>query len=215
VRLPLLHTGAGDYYRYDRFVDHSEFSRSAYVSTYPAIVRARQLLNMPAAEKEILDANGVNDSDTQALSKSCPCCGGRMVIIETFERGDAPRYRPAAPVRIDTFMTAVICPRTLLTIRCLRRLSRRHGYARPSIIATQQISRSITLRAPQRSFRRHPPPHYRLAERTQFPSNPARAALKSPLTRGTALRRLFLPAVPSFGGSAARAHRTILRAADV
>jgi hypothetical protein len=31
----------------------------------------------------------------------CPCCGGRMVIIETFLRGAAPRYRPAV-IRIDT-----------------------------------------------------------------------------------------------------------------
>ena len=35
----------------------------------------------------------------------CPCCGGRMVIIETFQRGCSPRYRPAASpivIRIDT-----------------------------------------------------------------------------------------------------------------
>ena len=38
-------------------------------------------------------------------SHPCPCCGGRMIIIETFERGSAPHYRPAAPtvaIRIDT-----------------------------------------------------------------------------------------------------------------
>jgi hypothetical protein len=34
----------------------------------------------------------------------CPSCGGRMVIIETFEAGSMPRHRPSAPiaVRIDT-----------------------------------------------------------------------------------------------------------------
>jgi hypothetical protein len=35
----------------------------------------------------------------------CPCCGGRMTIIETFERRCSPRYRPAPPspmLRIDT-----------------------------------------------------------------------------------------------------------------
>ncbi len=38
-------------------------------------------------------------------SHPCPCCGGRMVIIETFQRGASPRYRPAAStavIRIDT-----------------------------------------------------------------------------------------------------------------
>ena len=36
---------------------------------------------------------------------SCPCCGGRMIVIETFQRGASPRYRPAAStavIRIDT-----------------------------------------------------------------------------------------------------------------
>jgi len=35
----------------------------------------------------------------------CPCCGGAMVIIETFEAGQTPRHRPRAPstaIRIDT-----------------------------------------------------------------------------------------------------------------
>jgi hypothetical protein len=38
-------------------------------------------------------------------SQPCPCCGGRMIIIETFQRGSSPRYRPAAStavIRIDT-----------------------------------------------------------------------------------------------------------------
>ena len=35
----------------------------------------------------------------------CPCCGGRMVIVETFEAGCAPRNWPTEPtvaIRIDT-----------------------------------------------------------------------------------------------------------------
>jgi hypothetical protein len=35
----------------------------------------------------------------------CPCCGGRMIIIERFERGSTPRYHPSPPtpvIRIDT-----------------------------------------------------------------------------------------------------------------
>jgi hypothetical protein len=37
-----------------------------------------------------------------ALSVPCPCCGGRMIIIEIFERGCAPRYRPTVPNRVDS-----------------------------------------------------------------------------------------------------------------
>jgi hypothetical protein len=66
------------------------------------IARAHQLLNMPAAKNEASDADGTDDGERQALSHPCPCCGGRMVVIETFERGAAPRYRPPAPVRVDT-----------------------------------------------------------------------------------------------------------------
>jgi hypothetical protein len=36
---------------------------------------------------------------------SCPCCGGRMIIIEVFARDTTPRYQPGAPasaIRIDT-----------------------------------------------------------------------------------------------------------------
>ena len=35
----------------------------------------------------------------------CPCCGGRMIVIEVFARGTRPRHRPTAPatvIRIDT-----------------------------------------------------------------------------------------------------------------
>ena len=36
----------------------------------------------------------------------CPCCGGRMVIIETFERGATPRYQPTAPTHIGSIDTS-------------------------------------------------------------------------------------------------------------
>jgi hypothetical protein len=39
------------------------------------------------------------------VSLASPCCGGRMLIIETFAPGCEPKYRPtAAPrvIRIDT-----------------------------------------------------------------------------------------------------------------
>jgi hypothetical protein len=36
---------------------------------------------------------------------NCPCCGGRMIVIEVFARGATPRHRPTGPatvIRIDT-----------------------------------------------------------------------------------------------------------------
>jgi hypothetical protein len=50
--------------------------------------------------------NHADDADQlPTLSHPCPCCGGRMIIIETFERGCSPHYRPTGPmiaIRIDS-----------------------------------------------------------------------------------------------------------------
>jgi hypothetical protein len=63
------------------------------------IARARRLLNMPAPRVAPSDPG---DAEPQSLSHPCPCCGGRMIVIETFERGCTPRYRPTAPNPIDS-----------------------------------------------------------------------------------------------------------------
>src|SRR3984893_160898 len=69
------------------------------------IARARRLLDVPAAQPEAGDDSRAEDPDLKPLPHPCPCCGGRMVIIEIFRRGSSPRYRPAtstAVIRIDT-----------------------------------------------------------------------------------------------------------------
>jgi hypothetical protein len=66
------------------------------------IARARQLLNAPAPHTEPSGADSTGDNEPQALSHPCPCCGGRMIIIEIFERGCMPRSRPTVPNRVDS-----------------------------------------------------------------------------------------------------------------
>jgi hypothetical protein len=66
------------------------------------IARARRLLNVPAPQNAPSDADGTADGEPQPLSHPCPCCGGRMIIIEIFERGCTPRYRPTVPDRVDS-----------------------------------------------------------------------------------------------------------------
>jgi hypothetical protein len=63
------------------------------------IASARELLRVPATQSEPADAD---TGEPPMLSHPCPCCGGRMIIIETFERGSTPRTRPTSPTRIDT-----------------------------------------------------------------------------------------------------------------
>jgi hypothetical protein len=66
------------------------------------IARARQLLNAPAVHAEPGDAGGTGDAEPQTLSHPCPCCGGRMIIIETFERGCTPQSCPTVPNPFDS-----------------------------------------------------------------------------------------------------------------
>jgi hypothetical protein len=65
------------------------------------IARARELLAVPKPQPQHADADA---ADREAATPSrCPCCGGQMVIMETFARGSPPRHRPsAAVIRIDT-----------------------------------------------------------------------------------------------------------------
>ena len=69
------------------------------------IGKARRLLDVPARQPEAGDESRAEEAELKPLAHPCPCCGGRMVIIETFQRGASPRTRPtAAPaaIRIDT-----------------------------------------------------------------------------------------------------------------
>jgi hypothetical protein len=62
------------------------------------LARARALLAV--ADKPLADAPGPDA--LIAPSRCCPCCGGRMILIERFTRGCAPRPAPPHPIRIDT-----------------------------------------------------------------------------------------------------------------
>ena len=76
------------------------------------IARARELLNVPTPQKQTSDAKAANPDQPPALAQPCPCCGGRMIIIETFEPGATPRYRPSAPTRacVAHFLSAsLVC----------------------------------------------------------------------------------------------------------
>ncbi len=66
------------------------------------IARARQLLNVPAPQNALSDIDSIGDGESRPSSHPCPCCGGRMIIIEIFERGCSPRYHPTVPNRVDS-----------------------------------------------------------------------------------------------------------------
>ena len=54
------------------------------------IAHARELLAVPSRPKQP-DTPEATIDQPRVLSQPCPCCGGRMIIIETFERGCEPK----------------------------------------------------------------------------------------------------------------------------
>jgi hypothetical protein len=69
------------------------------------IARARQLLGSQKSQGQAADTDDNDGNETPTFSHPCPCCGGRMIIIEIFERGATPGHRPTAPIsviKIDT-----------------------------------------------------------------------------------------------------------------
>jgi len=69
------------------------------------IARARDLLAVSTPQDHNAEADAVNPSEPPTPSHPCPCCGGRMITIEIFDRGATPRHRPTGPItatRIDT-----------------------------------------------------------------------------------------------------------------
>jgi hypothetical protein len=61
------------------------------------IATTRKLLGTPVPNIAA-KANSTGDGDPP-----CPCCGGRMHLIERFKRGQTPQHRPRPiAIRIDT-----------------------------------------------------------------------------------------------------------------
>jgi len=75
------------------------------------ITRIRELLKNPIIPIDAIKAANAKPStstqpeEPKAPKHSCPCCGSRMNIIETFLRGQQPRSYPSPPsqrIWIDT-----------------------------------------------------------------------------------------------------------------
>jgi len=66
------------------------------------ITLARRLLGVPdpaPSSSQSDDATGAHENEQW---DTCPCCGGRMIIIETFEPGCQPRLWPSPAIGFDS-----------------------------------------------------------------------------------------------------------------
>jgi predicted Zn-ribbon and HTH transcriptional regulator len=105
-RYKLMTLAAGEFIR--RFLIHvlpngfhriRHYGLLAKASCADNIARARELLAVAKPEGQPTAAAVDHNKPT------CPCCGGRMIVIEVFERGATPRHQPPAPtivIRLDT-----------------------------------------------------------------------------------------------------------------
>jgi hypothetical protein len=64
------------------------------------LARARELLGVVGPQREADTSDAANDNEAPTRAQPCPCCGGRMIVIETFERGAQPRAPP--PPQLST-----------------------------------------------------------------------------------------------------------------
>jgi hypothetical protein len=107
VRYKLMTLKAGEFIRrflihvlpagFHRIRSYGLFANGARAEN---IARARELLSAPALQSQADDAAVAGEPPT--LGHPCPCCGGRMIIIEIFEPGCSPRTHPISSIRIDT-----------------------------------------------------------------------------------------------------------------
>jgi Putative transposase/Transposase zinc-binding domain len=102
IRRFLLHVLPSGFHRIRHYGLFANGQRRA------AIARARQLLDAATAEAAATECAD-NDNEAEAGDKTatpaqrCPCCGGRMIVVETFAAGITPRHRPpGVAIRIDT-----------------------------------------------------------------------------------------------------------------
>jgi len=94
IRRVLSHVLPTGFHRIRHYGLFANSARARNVETIRRLLDAEP----PAAKAENTDTEAAEAPDTRTLRQPCPSCGAPMIIVETFERGQAPRAR-APPVR--------------------------------------------------------------------------------------------------------------------
>ena len=108
-RLKTMTLDAAEFIR--RFLLHvlpSGFHRIRHYGLFAGTVRARnvervrQALAASDASPKRSCAEADSETETPSPARRCPCCGGRMIIVETFEGARPARSPSPTRIRIDT-----------------------------------------------------------------------------------------------------------------
>ena len=103
IRRFLTHVLPGGFHRIRHYGLFASQKRAANIT------RLRELIAAEGAEKPSHDIGAASDEpqtteqrETSAPANACPCCAGRMRVIERFARGATPRSFKADCARLDT-----------------------------------------------------------------------------------------------------------------
>src|SRR5262249_6932952 len=96
IRRFLIHVLPDGFHRIRHYGLFSNANRSGNIAL------ARQLLGLPDPPPSTGGGDGAADGPEHEQWNACPCCGGRMILIETFEPGCTPRCHPTVPNPIDS-----------------------------------------------------------------------------------------------------------------
>src|SRR5215469_701142 len=96
IRRFLIHVLPDGFHRIRHYGLFANANRAANIAL------ARQLLGVPDPAPSSGDSEGTENRHEHSEWNACPCCGGRMIIIETFAPGCQPRQWPIPAIRLDS-----------------------------------------------------------------------------------------------------------------
>ena len=91
IRRFLMHVLPRRFHRIRHYGLLANGSRATNIAT------ARELLGVPLRSTDPKEENKCEPGEPDVSAHPCPYCGGRMIVIETFERGCRPKYWPPPP----------------------------------------------------------------------------------------------------------------------
>jgi hypothetical protein len=86
----------------DRFHRVRHYGLFANANRAANIALARRLLGAPDPAPTTEETGGAEGAQADQEWNTCPCCGGRMVIVEIFEPGCQPRLWPVPAIGLDS-----------------------------------------------------------------------------------------------------------------
>ena len=96
IRRYLIHVLPDGFHRIRHYGLFANANRAANIAL------ARQLLGVPEPAPSTDESDRAEGGCDHEEWNTCPCCGGRMIIVETFEPGCQPRLWPIPLIGLDS-----------------------------------------------------------------------------------------------------------------